>query len=535
MNDTKNDNNPNIQSNNDINIIHSNTEPLSNNNNNILQNNTTETNNNQHEHQPPKTEEELINEFLLRENEYKREIATLQSELKSLTNDELLINLKTQIKTINKQISKYISMNNKQRESLEELSSQLDKKLRLINFKHVSQKIKAEQQQQQQHVTLIQANDHKIKTLDQQIKNAKQLANIYTKDNEQLKMKYNSLLDVKSKYELIDKGKKYDIELFEKVKEMKMLKKQIEIHLKCKEEKNAYEQKIKTCLEELKIAKDKNEMLIKKKQHIDDIVKQYEYNKNKRNECNNNESDKGNNNNNNLLKNPSYKQFKLNQQQRTKEKSFRSASTKQLQINNNTNNNSNNVLDIVHLYFNDNDLNIIKNAYTQIELKYKNKLTNNNNKQSYDTFIKNIIILHNSKKSIEKKHQREIKSLLQTMHLLDEQLNTNKQEIIKLSSTEKQIQCDKEDALHQKETYYQQIQTLKDKQTAIKHEITKQNDIIQSISNEINEIRQVINNSEPMQLRDKLEQYIKPNDSEVYINNNSIGINTIDMVDNTNT
>jgi hypothetical protein len=65
-------------------------------------------------------------------------------------------------------------------------------------------------------------------------------------------------------------------------------------------------------------------------------------------------------------------------------------------------------------------------------LKYKNN-NNNNNKQSYDTFIKNIIILHNSKKSIEKKHQREIKSLLQTMHLLDEQLNTNKQEIIKLS------------------------------------------------------------------------------------------------------
>ena len=219
MNDTKN-----IQSNNDINIIHSNTEPLSNNNNNIFQN-TTETNNMQHI-QPPKTDEELINEFLLRENEYKREISTLQSELKSLTNDELLISLKTQIKVINKQISKYISMNTKQRESLEELSAQLDKKLRLINFKHVSQKIKAEQQQQQQHVTLIQANDHKIKTLDQQIKNAKQLANIYTKDNEQLKMKYNSLLDVKSKYELIDKGKKYDIELFEKVKEMKMLKKQ---------------------------------------------------------------------------------------------------------------------------------------------------------------------------------------------------------------------------------------------------------------------------------------------------------------------
>ena len=523
MNDTKN-----IQSNNDINIIHSNTEPLSNNNNNnnIFQN-TTETNNMQHI-QPPKTDEELINEFLLRENEYKREISTLQSELKSLTNDELLISLKTQIKAINKQISKYISMNTKQRESLEELSAQLDKKLRLINFKHVSQKIKAEQQQQQQqHVTLIQANDHKIKTLDQQIKNAKQLANIYTKDNEQLKMKYNSLLDVKSKYELIDKGKKYDIELFEKVKEMKMLKKQIEIHLKCKEEKNTYEQKIKTCLEELKIAKDKNEMLIKKKQHIDDIVKQYQHNKNKRNECNNN--------NNNLLKSPSYKLFKSNQQQRTKEKSFRSASTKQLQLNNN---NTNNVLDIVHLYFNDNELNIIKNAYTQIELKYKNKLTNNNNnnnnKQSYDTFIKNIIILHNSKKSIEKKHQREIKSLLQTMHLLDEQLNTNKNEIIKLSSTEKQLQYDKEDALHQKETYYQQIQTLKDKQTAIKHEITKQNDIIQSISNEINEIRQVINNSEPMQLRDKLEQYVKPTDNEVYINNTNIGINTIDVVDNSN-
>ena len=517
MNDNKNDDNNIQNNNNDVNIIYSNTEPLS---NNIIQN-TTETNNiipDHQQQQQPKTDEELMNEFLLRENEYKKEIATLQSELKSLTNDELLINLKAQIKTINKQISKYISLNTKQRESLEELSAQLDKKLRSINFKHVSQKIKAEQEQQQQHTTVIQTNDHKIKTLDQQIKNAKQLVSIYTKDNEQLKMKYNSLLDAKSKYELIDKGKKYDIEMFEKVQEMKMLKKQIEIHLKCKEERNVYEQKIKTCLEELKIAKEKNEMLIKKKQHIDNIVRQYEYNKSKRNESshNNNESDKSN-----LIKSPSYKQFKTNQQ-RTKDKSFRSASTKQLQISNN------NVLDIVHLYFNDNDLNTIKNAYTQIELKHKNKVTNS--KQSYDTFLKNIIILHNSKKSIEKKHQREIKSLLQTLNLLDEQLSTNKQEILKLTSIEKQILCEKEDAFHQKETYYQQLQTLKDKETSIKQEITKQNDIIQGISNEINEIRQVINNSEPMQLHDKLEQYVKTNDNEM----NSIGISTTELVDDDN-
>ena len=204
--------NDNDMHNNEVNIIRSNTEPLS---NNILHD-TTETNNVVLEQHQPKTDEELINDFLLRESEYKKEIATLQSELKSLTNDELLVNLKSQIKAADKQISKYISMNTKQRESLEELSAQLDKKLRSINFKHVSQKIKAEQEQ----TSAIQTYDHKIKTLDQQIKNAKQLASIYTKDNEQLKLKYNSLLDVQSKYELVDKGKKYDIELFEKVKEM---------------------------------------------------------------------------------------------------------------------------------------------------------------------------------------------------------------------------------------------------------------------------------------------------------------------------
>ena len=107
MNDNKNDDNNIQNNNNDVNIIYSNTEPLS---NNIIQN-TTETNNiipDHQQQQQPKTDEELMNEFLLRENEYKKEIATLQSELKSLTNDELLINLKAQIKTINKQISKYI-------------------------------------------------------------------------------------------------------------------------------------------------------------------------------------------------------------------------------------------------------------------------------------------------------------------------------------------------------------------------------------------------------------------------------------------
>ena len=77
------------------------------------------------------------------------------------------------------------------------------------------------------------------------------------------------------------------------------------------------------------------------------------------------------------------------------------------------------------------------------------------------------------------------------MSTLDEQLNTNQQEILRLTATEKQFCCDRVDASQQKETYYQQIQNLKDKESAIKHEIAKQNDLIQSISHEFNEIRQV--------------------------------------------
>ena len=77
------------------------------------------------------------------------------------------------------------------------------------------------------------------------------------------------------------------------------------------------------------------------------------------------------------------------------------------------------------------------------------------------------------------------------MSTLDEQLNTNKQEILRLTATEKQFRRDRVDASQQKETYYQQIQNLKDKESAIKHKIAKQNDLIQSISHEFNEIRQV--------------------------------------------
>ena len=117
------------------------------------------------------------------------------------------------------------------------MSKELDKKIRALNFKNVSDKIKKERKQVH---TKESSEDQRITTLDQQIENAKKLIEIYSKDNEILKKKCNtdSPSESQNKYKLIEKGKQYDISIASGLNEIKLLKKQLAEHLKCGKEKN---------------------------------------------------------------------------------------------------------------------------------------------------------------------------------------------------------------------------------------------------------------------------------------------------------
>ena len=223
-------------------------------------------------------------EFHLREIEYKEKIKQLEDELhiernkatekQKISSEDIVNGIKKELKQKENDINKYITLNTKQRNELERLSKEIDKKLKTMTFKHVTDRIKKERKPKKE-----EDPDAAIKIVENQLKNALQLVDILTKDNQMLKDKCAKALDYNSRYELADKAKESDNTITALNMEIKQLKRKLEEHSKCGKIKNEYEKNIRITREDLRKAKLRNEEM-KTKIKVEEEL--YNTNKNKK-------------------------------------------------------------------------------------------------------------------------------------------------------------------------------------------------------------------------------------------------------------
>ena len=223
-------------------------------------------------------------EFHLREIEYKEKIKQLEDELhiernkatekQKISSEDIVNGIKKELKQKENDINKYITLNTKQRNELERLSKEIDKKLKTMTFKHVTDRIKKERKPKKE-----EDPDAAITIVENQLKNALQLVDILTKDNQMLKDKCAKALDYNSRYELADKAKESDNTITALNMEIKQLKRKLEEHSKCGKIKNEYEKNIRITREDLRKAKLRNEEM-KTKIKIEEEL--YNTNKNKK-------------------------------------------------------------------------------------------------------------------------------------------------------------------------------------------------------------------------------------------------------------
>ena len=223
-------------------------------------------------------------EFHLREIEYKEKIKQLEDELhiernkatekQKISSEDIVNGIKKELQQKENDINKYITLNTKQRKELERLSKEIDKKLKSMTFKHVTDRIKKERKPKKE-----EDPDAAIKIVENQLKNALQLVDILTKDNQMLKDKCAKALDYNSRYELADKAKENDNTIIALNMEIKQLKRKLEEHSKCVKIKNEYEKNIRITREDLRKAKLRNEEM-KTKIKIEEEL--YNTNKNKK-------------------------------------------------------------------------------------------------------------------------------------------------------------------------------------------------------------------------------------------------------------
>ena len=223
-------------------------------------------------------------EFHLREIEYKEKIKQLEDELhiernkatekQKISSEDIVNGIKKELKQKENDINKYITLNTKQRNELERLSKEIDKKLKTMTFKHVTDRIKKERKPKKE-----EDPDAAITIVENQLKNALQLVDILTKDNQMLKDKCAKALDYNSRYELADKAKESDNTITALNMEVKQLKRKLEEHSKCGKIKNEYEKNIRITREDLRKAKLRNEEM-KTKIKIEEEL--YNTNKNKK-------------------------------------------------------------------------------------------------------------------------------------------------------------------------------------------------------------------------------------------------------------
>ena len=220
---------------------------------------------------------------LEQENQYKEKISKLQKELElekeksqaRQIDPNMLLSLKNEISTKDKEIKKYANINTKQRDQLEQLSQEIDNKLSKMNYKAVTRNMHNEPKKinylssgginNNKHVYNSSSNinqeqksiDNSISAKEKQLKNIMSLIDILKKENENLKIKIENAKNTEQKFKLIDDKKEQEKQLNILNLDIKKKKMELKEHSRCFALRNELIKKIAIIKEEIVIAREK--------------------------------------------------------------------------------------------------------------------------------------------------------------------------------------------------------------------------------------------------------------------------------------
>lgn len=407
-------------------------------------------------------------EFHLREIEYKEKIKQLEDELhiernkatekQKISSEDIVNGIKKELQQKENDINKYITLNTKQRKELERLSKEIDKKLKSMTFKHVTDRIKKERKPKKE-----EDPDAAIKIVENQLKNALQLVDILTKDNQMLKDKCAKALDYNSRYELADKAKENDNTIIALNMEIKQLKRKLEEHSKCVKIKNEYEKNIRITREDLQKAKLRNEEM-KTKIKIEEEL--YNTNKNKKEVP---------------------KQKKLINGKIT----LRKKSPKKEELPPKENQN------VV----------IGKGYFTKKEQDYLLEAFDKDSDE-LDKFYKRISILNSYTQSLESKQRIEMKAYLSKLNDLDEQIEYLTQKNNDTETKSNLLQTQINDYKSDKNAYIRKIDEVNKSISAMSIVIKQKENEIKSLSDQLTQLREMLRNGNVNKVNVDISNYI---------------------------
>ena len=407
-------------------------------------------------------------EFHLREIEYKEKIKQLEDELhiernkatekQKISSEDIVNGIKKELQQKENDINKYITLNTKQRKELERLSKEIDKKLKSMTFKHVTDRIKKERKPKKE-----EDPDAAIKIVENQLKNALQLVDILTKDNQMLKDKCAKALDYNSRYELADKAKENDNTIIALNMEIKQLKRKLEEHSKCVKIKNEYEKNIRITREDLRKAKLRNEEM-KTKIKIEEEL--YNTNKNKKEVP---------------------KQKKLINGKIT----LRKKSPKKEELPPKENQN------VV----------IGKGYFTKKEQDYLLEAFDKDSDE-LDKFYKRISILNSYTQSLESKQRIEMKAYLSKLNDLDEQIEYLTQKNNDTETKNNLLQTQINDYKSDKNAYIRKIDEVNKSISAMSIVIKQKENEIKSLSDQLTQLREMLRNGNVNKVNVDISNYI---------------------------
>lgn len=430
------------------------------------------------------SQQNIKEEFYLREIEYKAKIKELEQELneeknkstvkQKISSEETLNNLRKELQEKDNEINKYIFLNTKQRQELENLSKEIDKKLKFMNFKHVTDRIKKERRPIKETTP-----EDSIKIVETQLRNALKLVDVLTKDNQQLKEKCNSAMDSKSKYDLIDKSKEHDSTIISLKLEIKKLKRQVGEHLKCQKNKEDYEKSIRLAKDDLRKAQLKNEEMKTK-------IKEEEENYNKN------------------LNSPKEKPKSIGKNKAA----TRRISLKKRGPNEEKHNNMNNQRSEASMQ---NGLNV----FTKDEQEALLQAFDNNNTQ-FELFIKKVATYDSYRQSLESRHKFNVKNYLTKLNEMDEQIDYLKSNNADKEAKNKLLNTQMDDYKGDKAAYTRKIKEMQNEISAMQT-IHKQKDSeIKSLIVQLNTLRQLLKNANVNQIDEEISNYINSIKKENY-------------------
>jgi len=207
---------------------------------------------------------ENIDDFVEREKHYKEKIEQLENDLQKERdtyeifdkNSEIIINLKNDISSKEKQIQEITAQNNKQKEELELVSHEIDLKLKKLSDSTQIVNIKKRENQSQ--------SNEDIKMKEKQINNVNSIIDILQNENEKLKNKLDYLIHNNGasveKYKTIELDKKI-LSLNKDIKKKKLI---IQEHNKCASIKNQILKKINLIQKDIYTEKEISYKLKKK-------------------------------------------------------------------------------------------------------------------------------------------------------------------------------------------------------------------------------------------------------------------------------